>query len=39
MEQLERQQARQWLEELAEALEPWRLVIVSGNDLFAGVMV
>ena len=39
MVDLERQQARQWLEELAEALEPWRLVVVSGNHLFAGAMV
>jgi DNA-binding NarL/FixJ family response regulator len=37
--ELERQQAQQWLAELAAALEPWRLVIVSGNHLFAGVMV
>lgn len=34
-----RQQSQQWLAELAAALEPWRLVLVSGNDLFAGVMV
>jgi DNA-binding NarL/FixJ family response regulator len=34
-----RQQSQQWLSELAAALEPWRLVLVSGNDLFAGVMV
>ncbi|MFN9638198.1 MAG: LuxR C-terminal-related transcriptional regulator [Synechococcaceae cyanobacterium] len=39
MLELERQQARQWLKELAASLEPWRLVIVSGSDLFAGVMV
>jgi DNA-binding NarL/FixJ family response regulator len=39
MVDLERQQARQWLEELAEALEHWRLVLVSGNHLFAGAMV
>jgi hypothetical protein len=39
MVDLERQQARQWLEELAQALEPWRLVLVSGNHLFAGAMV
>lgn len=37
--ELERQQAKQWLAELAAALEPWRLVVVSGNHLFAGVMV
>jgi len=37
--ELERQQAQQWLAELAAALEPWRLVVVSGNHLFAGVMV
>ena len=34
-----RQQSQQWLSELAADLEPWRLVLVSGNDLFAGVMV
>ncbi len=34
-----RQQSQQWLAELAVALRPWRLVLVSGNDLFAGVMV
>ena len=34
-----RQQSQQWLAELAADLEPWRLVLVSGNDLFAGVMV
>ena len=39
MVDLERQQARQWLEELAEALEHWRLVLVSGSHLFAGAMV
>ena len=39
MVELERQQARQWLSELAEALEPWRLVLVSGDHLFAGAMV
>ena len=39
MVELERQQARQWLSELAASLEPWRLVIVSGSDLLAGVMV
>ena len=39
MVDLERQQARQWLEELAQALEPWRLVLVSGSHLFAGAMV
>ena len=39
MVDLERQQARQWLEELAQALEHWRLVLVSGSHLFAGAMV
>ena len=39
MVELERQQAQQWLSELAAGLEPWRLVVVSGSDLFAGVMV
>ena len=39
MVDLERQQARQWLEELAEALEHWRLVVVSVSHLFAGAMV
>ena len=39
MVELERQQAQQWLAELAAGLEPWRLVVVSGSDLFAGVMV
>jgi len=39
MVELERQQARQWLSELAASLEHWRLVVVSGSDLFAGVMV
>jgi DNA-binding NarL/FixJ family response regulator len=39
MVELERQQAQQWLSELAASLEPWRLVVVSGSDLFAGVMV
>ena len=34
-----RQQSQQWLAELAVALRRWRLVLVSGNDLFAGVMV
>lgn len=34
-----RQQSQQWLSGLAADLEPWRLVLVSGNDLFAGVMV
>ena len=34
-----RQQSQEWLSELAADLEPWRLVLVSGNDLFAGVMV
>ena len=39
MVELERQQAQQWLSELAASLEHWRLVVVSGSDLFAGVMV
>jgi DNA-binding NarL/FixJ family response regulator len=39
MVELERQQAQQWLAELAASLEHWRLVVVSGSDLFAGVMV
>jgi len=39
MVELERQQAQQWLTELAASLEHWRLVVVSGSDLFAGVMV
>jgi DNA-binding NarL/FixJ family response regulator len=39
MTEAEREQARQWLTNLAAVLEPWRLVLVSSNDLFAGVMV
>jgi DNA-binding NarL/FixJ family response regulator len=39
MQEAVREQARQWLANLSEALAPWRLVIVSGNDLFASVMV
>lgn len=34
-----REQARLWLENLAAALEPWHMVIVSGNDLFAAAMI
>ena len=34
-----RAQARLWLENLAAALEPWQMVIVSGNDLFAAAMI
>lgn len=34
-----RQQSQQWLAELAVALRRWRVVLVSGNDLFAGVML
>ncbi len=34
-----REQARQWLANLAAALAPWQLVVVSGNDLFAAAMV
>jgi DNA-binding NarL/FixJ family response regulator len=34
-----RAQARLWLENLAAALEPWHMVIVSGNDLFAAAMI
>ena len=34
MVELERQQAQQWLAELAAGLERWRLVVVSGSDLF-----
>jgi hypothetical protein len=34
-----REQARHWLANLATALEPWHLVIVSGNDLLASAMV
>ena len=39
MRHTERQQAQQWLANLATALTPWRLVLVSSNDLLAGVMV
>lgn len=39
MLQMAREQAKQWLENLARAMSTWRLVIVSGNDLFAGAMV
>jgi DNA-binding NarL/FixJ family response regulator len=39
MSEEEREQARQWLTNLAALLEPWQLVLVSGNDLFAAVMV
>lgn len=39
MRHTERQHAQQWLANLATALTPWRLVLVSSNDLLAGVMV
>lgn len=39
MTESERQEARKWLTNLAAMLEPWRLVLVSGNDLFAAALV
>jgi DNA-binding NarL/FixJ family response regulator len=39
MRQQERQQSQEWLENLAAALDPWQLVVVSSNHLFSGVMV
>lgn len=39
MQEVARKQARQWLANLAEAMGPRRLVIVSGNHLLAGVLV
>jgi DNA-binding NarL/FixJ family response regulator len=38
MRQAEREQAQQWLTNLAAALIPWQLVLTSSNDLLAGVM-
>ena len=34
-----REQGRQWLMNLAASLHGWQLVIVSGDDVFAGAMV